>query len=358
MWLSLVEAPQLALSIQKMSNDHALAVHIRGKSGADTQSIYFHRERRVSDVVPKKLTCQANFTTGAVDAHECGSVGADKHAATIGCPVANLSDASRPQNTEPRRSNRTYVFLLGYPFSGTSAVHFLLATSPFVSTIRDPGLLGPSKEGWAQKFGRHAGNFSNQSFKRWFKNKGMNSHHLGGVIPWKKLDRLYHRKWNLSKPILLENSPPEVDHAQHLYEQFSHHGEVRFIVLVRSPCNIQVNQSVDQTLNRLQHFRSITEHFGKRVFVLRYEDICTNSQQLANALEAWLPGLGQMDASTVPSALAAIKPTHSHVPLSIPTYCKEYGLPEWPHSTEAFSEHTGDQANSLFRFFGYNVRSE
>ena len=46
------------------------------------------------------------------------------------------------------------------------------------------------------------------------------------AIPWGDLDRLYHSLWNMSKPILLEASPPEKDHSDALFKQFSRHGQV------------------------------------------------------------------------------------------------------------------------------------
>jgi hypothetical protein len=55
-------------------------------------------------------------------------------------------------------------------------------------------------------------------------------------IPWASLAKMYHQKWNLSRPILLENSPPEIFHADSLFKKFSKTGAVRFVLLVRSPC--------------------------------------------------------------------------------------------------------------------------
>jgi hypothetical protein len=181
------------------------------------------------------------------------------------------------------------------------------------------------------------------------------------AIPWKQLDELYHSKWDLSKPILLENSPPEVYFPDRLYEQFSPHGEVRFIVLARSPCNLNAdgtNERTNEELTYLEQLRLITWHFGKQVFVLRYEDVCTNMQQVAEALDAWLPGLGQIEDSAVPSFMAR-EPAHDHENMPVPTYCKEYALPAWPyHSTLTYTSHMKATANELLNYFGYSVQSE
>ena len=60
-------------------------------------------------------------------------------------------------------------------------------------------------------------------------------------MPWGDLDTLYHSLWDLNKPILLETSPPEKDHADALFSQFAPHGQVNFVLLVRRPCSVKTS---------------------------------------------------------------------------------------------------------------------
>ena len=56
------------------------------------------------------------------------------------------------------------------------------------------------------------------------------------AVPWGDLDRLYHSLWNMSKPILLETSPPEKDHSGALFKRFSQYGQVRCSYMRRVLC--------------------------------------------------------------------------------------------------------------------------
>ena len=58
------------------------------------------------------------------------------------------------------------------------------------------------------------------------------------IVPldWERIREQYHARWNLTKPLLAENSPPEVLHAGELNATFSPRGNVRFLLITRSAC--------------------------------------------------------------------------------------------------------------------------
>ena len=205
---------------------------------------------------------------------------------------------------EPAR----YLFLLGYPFSGTSALHFLLATSISVATLGDPGLLGPSKEGWHVS---HVKGGHDSAGQRW---------NASAPIPWQTLFDVYHSAWNLSRPILLENSPPEIIHAPDLNATFSPGGKVRFLLLVRSACS-KGDISQPELARQLATIRSIIDAFKEDVYVLRYEDLCLRWEETLLQITAWEPRLGDMDISRVPGG-ASHRQLHAHAQVSILKYCK------------------------------------
>ena len=256
-----------------------------------------------------------------------------------------------PRNgTEEIASNRTYVFLLGYPISGTSASHFLLGTAPQVSILSKVNTLGSEKEGWA------IDGFKDEESDRWRNDDDF--------IPWDRLKKHYLQRWDTRRPLLLENSPPEVLHAHALFKNFKDPGtDVRFLLLTRSPCNQHVS-SGDDHADKLRVFKDITEQYGRRhVFVMRFEDLCFNTFELLQSLDLWLPGLGDADVLADPGGGGGNKKHGrtllrkvSHDADSIPLFCYNKFLPELPyHHAINFTTTDSDEYDSLLRFFKYSA---
>ena len=109
---------------------------------------------------------------------------------TVTCGSATVWRAVGRQPTR-------YLFLLGYPYTGTTAVHAMLGEHRNVSMLKRIAK-GDDKEGWGQLDWKHRED-------RWDQRDGR--------FDWEQLDHVYHKLWNLSKPLLLENSPPEMHHA-------------------------------------------------------------------------------------------------------------------------------------------------
>ena len=121
-----------------------------------------------------------------------------------------------------------------------------------MSTVAHAGTLSGQKEGWRLPLPPDAGVdlVTGLDMSAWQahvkpKKRGgwsstsydslLETHHVrcakkwnlpGDLLPWGVLDRLYHANWNMSRPLLLENSPPESMHAEYLSRQFSQHGPV------------------------------------------------------------------------------------------------------------------------------------
>ena len=117
-------------------------------------------------------------------------------------------------------------------------------------------------------------------------------------IPWSKFDEDWHHRWNLSRPVLLENSPPEIRFPERLLQQYNDKGDVRFIILARSPCNYDHEHVHERSSGlswsmKFAHMREIATALGQakpsRVFFLRYEDICDDAKGVMDALRTWLP---------------------------------------------------------------------
>ena len=104
------------------------------------------------------------------------------------------------------RKPTRYLFIMGYPFTGTTAFHALLAQGMNVSALdglrgQRQALLSPEKEGWAKLGWKHREDVWSAS---------------DSALNWTALSETYHRNWNLKKPLLVENSPPEMSRADAL----------------------------------------------------------------------------------------------------------------------------------------------
>ena len=251
---------------------------------------------------------------------------------------------------ESRESTR-YLFLLGYPFTGTSAVHALLSASDKVSTLDNTSKVTPSKEGW-DKMGWK------QRTDRW---NGTDE-----AFDWNFLSEFYHKHWNLKKPLLLECSPPEILRAEALNRTFSKSGKVRFVLLTNSLCShdaelngwenrksndtklgwnewrdrlghhFPVKRGHEKTMTGAEQIMEIKRKFGPDALIARYEDLCLNYQETLDDLERWEPLLGGLSRhlkldtlSPSPSPSLSNDSAHTHLSVPFPEYCKKYKNPVW-----------------------------
>ena len=196
-----------------------------------------------------------------------------------------------------KRELTRYLFILGYAFTGTTAFHAVLAQGANVSALDNADteagqkdLHSPRKEGWS-KLGWK------QRSDRWYA--------PDSSFNWTELSETYHRYWNLDKPLLVENSPPEMNRADALNRTFSPKGKVRFVVLAHSMCahDGQVSNACDPSEGNLTTHThcwgqraaqavGIARRFGDDAIVVRYEDLCLQWGPTMAALESWEPLLG------------------------------------------------------------------
>ena len=196
-----------------------------------------------------------------------------------------------------KREPTRYLFILGYAFTGTTAFHAVLAQGANVSALDNADteagqkdLHSPRKEGWS-KLGWK------QRSDRWYA--------PDSSFNWTELSETYHRYWNLDKPLLVENSPPEMNRADALNRTFSPKGKVRFVVLAHSMCahDGQVSNACDPSEGNLTTHThcwgqraaqavGIARRFGDDAIVVRYEDLCLQWGPTMAALESWEPLLG------------------------------------------------------------------
>ena len=237
------------------------------------------------------------------------------------------------------RKPTRYLFIMGYPFTGTTAFHALLAQGTNVSALdglrgQRQALLSPEKEGWAKLGWKHREDVWSAS---------------DSALNWTALSETYHRNWNLKKPLLVENSPPEMSRADALNRTFSPRGKVRFIVLAHSMCahDGDVSNECPPGEGNRTSWRhcwakraatavDIARRYGPEAIVVRYEDLCLQWGKTMAALESWEPLLGGVShLADVPvqqrlwQAKDGDTEHHSHRRLSFQKYCSAINQPKW-----------------------------
>jgi hypothetical protein len=177
----------------------------------------------------------------------------------------------------------SYLFVLCPPYSGSTLLWKLLATSENVSALPDEGQFLPELENLMRE-------------KPW------NAHH---VLPWAQIKSVWDSYWDLTKPVLLEKSPPNIIRTR---EILAHFKPVKFVVMVRNPYaqseglirrnNWTVKFAANFAVRCLRTQRDNANNLDDTL-VLTYESLVQDPARACQDLATFMPELGAMqhDAS-------------------------------------------------------------
>jgi hypothetical protein len=193
-----------------------------------------------------------------------------------------------------------YVLVLSPPYCGSTLLWQLLQTSPHVSALPSEGTRVPSVK-------------DVMSVGKW------NPEH---ALPWPMIKAEWSKIWDMSKPILLEKSPPNMIRAKEIERTFV---PSSFIVLMRDP--YALCEGMARRRNRrhrlFRDFHDVAPRGGnargdamrfaatlwirfatqqiknaqelERVICLNYEELTGNPEGAAEKILSFLPELGQLD---------------------------------------------------------------
>ncbi len=186
-----------------------------------------------------------------------------------------------------------YVFVMAPPCSGSTVLHRLLETSPYVSALPDGGQCLSE----VRDVMRAAA---------WDKTQN---------LPWADIRAAWETYWDTSKPLLLEKSPPNMIRAAEIEAAFD---PACFIVMMRAPyahieglarrghvppMNLK-NAGRAQAVARaaelwLSFAETQRETIAKsqNVMWLTYEQLTQDTDVAITKLQEFLPELGSLDAS-------------------------------------------------------------
>jgi hypothetical protein len=191
-------------------------------------------------------------------------------------------------------SDRTFVFVAGLHRSGTSLLFRCLRDHPSVSGFQDSGV--PEDEGQhlqtvfepAHAFGRPGTFGFNPAAYLTESSKLVCDQNR------EKLFREWSQWWDLSKPVLIEKSPPNLVRTRFLQAMFS---DSRFIVITRHPiANAYATQKWSRTplWSLVHHWLVCHERFEadrprlRHVHVLRYEDFVREPERILTEIHGFL----------------------------------------------------------------------
>jgi hypothetical protein len=185
--------------------------------------------------------------------------------------IPNLINKNKPHK---------YLFILSPPFCGSTLLNQLISTSQNISCNNNIG----TREGQTLPEVRSIMFESN----RWDKNLS---------LPLEKIKTIWHKYWDLSKPILLEKSTPNIMRVNDIKKCFN---PISFICMVRNPyaqCEGIIRRNGKSAefaakfaLNCLQYQKVNIEN-EKNLLFFTYEDLCENKSQVVNKIISFMPDL-------------------------------------------------------------------
>ena len=175
-----------------------------------------------------------------------------------------------------------YLFVLSPPFCGSTLLTQIISSSNNVSCNNNIGLME----------GQHLPQAKDILFTkdRWDIDK---------KIDWIKVKSIWHKYWDLSKPILLEKSPPNIIRVEKINKYFN---KVKFICLVRNPyAQIQSNlrrYNTDikvATTDYIKYLKFQKENLNKYDSILiKYEDLTEQPLIEKEKIIQYLPALNDI----------------------------------------------------------------
>ena len=173
-----------------------------------------------------------------------------------------------------------YLFILSPPFCGSTLLNQLISSSANVSCNNNLNTREGQTLPRVRKF-----MFQNN---RWENNT---------ILPWKQIKTVWHKYWDLSKPILLDKSIPNIMRTKDIKEVFN---PISYICMVRNPyaqCEGIIRRNGKSAefaakfaLKCLQYQKSNIES-EKNLLFFTYEELCENKSQVVNNIISFMPNL-------------------------------------------------------------------
>jgi len=178
-------------------------------------------------------------------------------------------------------ASNTYLFILCPPYSGSTILWKLVATSAAVSSLPSEGQFLPEVQAQMRE-------------RPWDATR---------VLPWAQIKSVWDGYWDHDKPFLLEKSPPNLIRTDAIRQHFQ---PLRFLLMVRDPyahCEGLMRRN-GWDAQRAAEFsvRCLRQQATNATtlpdsLAFTYEALADDPQSIARRIEAFLPGLGALNAT-------------------------------------------------------------
>ena len=182
-----------------------------------------------------------------------------------------------------KKRNNKFLFILSPPYCGSTLLSQLLSTSKNVSCNNNLG----TREGQLLPGVRH---FMFQK-NRW--NERVK-------YPWDKVKKVWLKYWDLSKPVLLDKSIPNIMRVSEIKKEFEN---INFICMVRNPYaqvegvmrrnDESAKNAAIFSLKCLQYQRQNIKNKESSLFI-SYEQLTENPEKTKRKIIAFLPELSDI----------------------------------------------------------------
>jgi len=183
------------------------------------------------------------------------------------------------------KKNKT-LFILSTPYSGSTILVQLIGTSKNASIF-------PSESNEGQKLKEIRSFMRDKSWK------------VDKRIPWNHVKKVYEKNWDLSKPVLVEKSPPNLIRAVEIEKTFEN---AHFIVMTRNPyawcAGIKKRiperpfAKIAQIWIRRMKFQKYNIQNLQQVLFFTYEQLCDHPKSVVNMISKFVPELSDIDITT------------------------------------------------------------
>jgi hypothetical protein len=177
------------------------------------------------------------------------------------------------------RTNK-YLFILAPPYSGSTLLNEIISTSPFVS-VNNP---------FESREGQQLPELKKIMFRdgRWSLNLELN---------WLEIKMIWRKYWDVTKPVLLDKSPPNIVRAMEIQNHFN---PAFFIIFLRDPyvlCeglirkdNLSPERAATFVVKIFEHQRKNIDGLEK-TFLIKYQDLVNHPDKISQELIKFIPEL-------------------------------------------------------------------
>lgn len=254
--------------------------------GFDIRHIYdtwwgYWRKRRREDLTRTMADIARRFTARLWFAPRGESLQTPT-AETTSATTESVHISPEPQRRQTTAAKETtYLFVLSPPFSGSTLLWKLLATSPRVSALPREGQFLPEVSDWMAP-------------NRWNPDKRM---------PWEQIKQQWRRVWDPSRPVHLEKSPAHIVRAEQIERHFQ---PAAFIAMVRDPYALcqglrrRQGRPPEKAAEMWVNWARYQMHNIRRlktVVFFTYEELTEHPERTKRKILEFMPILGDIDMS-------------------------------------------------------------